>query len=337
MKKKVGLLIGLLHLMIACTAQRMELKELIEMLDVPSNKIDNQLSKKGFKRSGYLPSDEDAILSFMRIKKDGSDAQYYWVGTDRKYIYETPSGEEFTALKNEIKAAGFFTPSADTTSQSLVYQKKVITIETTTRSVEGVQYYVVKASKKELPQKKAVLFAEDLLILDSHQYLAEMFGRENVKADVFYYTEDDSVRCSVVFPGTNKEAIVLWKDSVNLRYIDMVIIGGTLRPTNQIATNAVSFNTWRSIQGPYCGMSLKELVMLNKNHIQFYNWHTESSGYLAPKNKGTIDFKTVGLVLNCMNCQFIKVSETEIINSEAALAEQQKVFVTTLVILPEKK
>jgi hypothetical protein len=335
--KKVGLLIGLLLVMAFCTAQRMELKELIELLDAPANKIDNHLSKKGFKRSGYLPPDEEAVLSFMRMKKDGSEQQYYWIGADRKYVYETPSQDEFKNLKNEIKAAGFFTPGTDTTSQSLVYQKKVITIETMIRSVEGIQYYVIKTSKKELPQKKAVLFAEDLLILDSHQYLEEMFGKENVKPDVFYYTEDDSVRCSVLFPHTNREAFVLWKDGEHLRYIELIIIGGTLRPTNETATSTVSFNTWRSIQGPYCGMSLKELVMLNKESIQFYNWHTESSGYLAPKNKGNLDFKTLGLVMSCMNCQFIKVSDVDIIDSDGALAEQQKVFVTTLVIVPDKK
>lgn len=335
--KKVGLLTGLLLMCILCAAQQMELQDIIELLDAPSNKIDNQLSKKGFKRSGYIPGDEKAVLSFMRMKKDGSDIQYYWIDVNRKYVYETSSQEEFTTLKNEIKAAGFFTPSTDTSSQSLVYQKKVITIETMTRTIEGVQYYVIKASKKELPQKKAVLFAEDLLILDSHQYLAEMFGKENVKADVFYYSENDTARCSVIFPNSNKEVIVLWKDQVNLRYIDMLIIGGSLKPTNEIATNAVSFNTWRSIQGPYCGMSLKELVVLNKEPIKFYNWHTESSGYLAARNKGNIDFKSLGLVLSCMNCQFVKVSDEEIINSDAALAEQQKVFVTTLVILPEKK
>ena len=295
--KKVGLLTGLLLFSIFSNAQQMDLKDLIELLDVPSNKIDNQLYKKGFKRSGYVPPSEEALVSFMRMKKDKSDPQYYWVASDKKFVYETPSVDEFVTLKTEIKAAGFFTPGTDTSSQCLVYQKKVITIETTTRMVEGVKYYVIKASKKELPQKKAVLFAEDLLILDSHQYLAEMFGKENVKADVFYFSEDDSARCSVVFPGTNKEAIVLWKDAVNLRYIDMVIIGGSLRP-NATPASVVSFNTWRSIQGPYCGMSLKELVMLNQAPVRFYNWHTESSGCLLLSNKGNIDFKRLGLVLS---------------------------------------
>jgi len=334
--KKVGLLTGLLLFFLLSKAQQMDLKDLIELLDVPSNKIDNQLYKKGFKRSGYVPPTEEALVSFMRIKKDKPDPQYYWVASDKKFVYETPSLDEFVDIKNDIRAAGFFTPGTDSASQCLVYQKKVITIETTTRTVDGVQYYVIRCSKKELPQKKAVLFAEDLLILDSHQYLNEMFGKENVKADVFYFSEDDSARCSVVFPDTNKEAIVLWKDAVNLRYIDMVIIGGTLRPAD-VRSKMVSFNTWRSIQGAYCGMSLKELVMLNQAPIRFYNWHTESSGYLAPKNKGNLDFKTLGVVLSCMNCQFTKVSDATIIDSELALAQQQKVFVTTLVIIPERK
>jgi len=333
--KKLLLLTGAVLMFSISMAQRMELRELMDLLDVPSAKIDNVLSKKGFRRSGFLHSGE-ATLAFTRMSKDGADLQYFKLAADKKFVYETPSAEEFTALKAQIKSAGFFTPSADTTSQSLVYQKKVITIETATRTEEGTLYYVIRTSKKELPLKKAVLYAEDLLVLDSHEYLSEMFGREHVRVERFYFAADDSTKCSVIFPNSDREAVILWKDTVNLRQIDLIIIGGALRPGAAVS-NAYSFNTWRSAQGPYCGMSLKELVLLNQGPLRFYNWHTESGGYLVPKNSGSIDFKKLGLVLSCMNCHFVKVSESEIIDSEAALAEQQKVFVTTLVIMPGRR
>jgi hypothetical protein len=322
-----------------CIAQKMELKDLTELLDVAPSKLSTHLQKKGFRKVAFLTANEDASLSFVRTNKEGALIQYYWLGADKKSVYETTSVEEFSALKTEIKNAGFMAPNVDSTNiQLLVYQKQVITIETSTRSIETTLYYVIRISKKDLPKKKDIVFAEDLLMLDSHEYLAEMFGKENVKADIFYYSEEDSNRCSVLFPKSNKEAIVLWKDEVNLRNISFIIIGGNLRSSdNSGATNSQSFNGWRSRQGPYCGMSLKDVETINKEPIKFFNWHTESAGYLAPKNKGEIDFETLGIAFSCMNCSFIKVSQTNIIDSATAMEELQKVFVTTLIILPEKK
>ena len=320
-----------------CLAQRMDLKELTELLDVPVNKLDNVLQKKGFRKDAFLTSNDEASLSFLRSNKEGTTIQYLWLDEEKKYVYETNSVLEFSGLRTAIKNAGFISAKEDSSHiQSLVYQKQVITIETSSRTEDTTTYYVLKASKKDLPKKKDMLFAEDLLVLDSHEYLSEMFGKENVKADIFYYAEDDSGRCSVILPGTNREAIIIWKDEVNLRNIDFIIIGGSLRSQNTDALKSQGFNAWRSNQGVYCGMSLKELEMVNREPVKFFNWHTESPGHLIPKNKGQINFDRISLILNCMNCSFIKVSQGGIADSYTALNEMQKVFVTALIILPSK-
>ncbi|MGZ5190117.1 MAG: hypothetical protein ACXWCZ_03800, partial [Flavisolibacter sp.] len=179
---------------------------------------------------------------------------------------------------------------------------------------------------------------EDLLNLDAHAYLVEVFGKENVKADVFYFSETETNRCTVLYPNSNREAIFIWNDQVNMRDLDFVVIGGTLKlrvTTNTV--NQVSHNSWRSKQGVYCGMSLKEVEILNQAPLHFYNWDTESAGYLAPNNKGSIDFNKISLVFNCMNCSFTKVANSQITESNYSLKENQKVYVTTLIILPDKK
>jgi hypothetical protein len=174
------------------------------------------------------------------------------------------------------------------------------------------------------------------LYLDSHEYLVEMFGRENVKPDLFYYAENDSNRCSVVFPGTSREAIVVWRDEMNMRDIAFVVVGGSLRASRNETIISQSFSVWRSRQGLYCGMTLRELEYVNKEPVRFFNWNTESPGCLVPKNKGDVDFDRLGVVLNCMNCSFIKVSQDNIIDSQRAQDELQKVYVTSLIIVPGK-
>ena len=62
----------------------------------------------------------------------------------------------------------------------------MITIETATRTEDSTTFYILKTSKKALPRKKDMIYAEDLLYLDSHEYLVEMFGKENVKPDMFF-------------------------------------------------------------------------------------------------------------------------------------------------------
>jgi hypothetical protein len=158
----------------------------------------------------------------------------------------------------------------------------------------------------------------------------EVFGKENVKTDVFYFSETETNKCSVLYPNSNREAIFIWDDEVNMRDLDFVVIGGSLKPrvyTNSV--NQVSHNSWISKQGVYCGMTLKEVEKLNEAPLRFYNWDTESAGYLAPNNKG--------MVFNCLNCTFTKVANTKITESSFALQENQKVYVTTLIILPDKK
>ena len=196
--------------------------------------------------------------------------------------------------------------------------------------------YVITANKKTIPKLKDIVFAEDLLQLDSHEYLSEAFGRQNVKKDVFPLSSTVSKPCTIIFPNTSRQAIFLWNDEENLRDISFIIIGDQLNADKDV--NAVRLSNWRSNQGVYCGMSLREMENLNKEPVSFYNWRTEAAGFLAPQNKGAIDFAKIKPVFNCMNCNFLYVdAAVDIIQSNYSINENQKVYVASFAILPEKK
>ena len=84
-------------------------------------------------------------------------------------------------------------------------------------------------------------------------------------------------------------------------------------------------------------MNLGELQMLNKQPVKFYNWQTESAGYLTPGNKGALDFSNLGIIFNCLNCGFSKIPASPVIDSGNAIEGNLKVFINSLIILPEKR
>jgi hypothetical protein len=342
--KRFGLILGCSLFFQYLMAQSIDMKELTSLLDLSQGKLESHLQKKGFKRNFY-EENGDLGICFTREEKGKGKAKlntrsFQIKGLDGGYqlSYRTTCCEEDSILKNELKSMGFSYARSSDPSLPVVYQKEAITIESCTKKIDTAVYYEITATKKDLPKRKDISGAEDLLQLDAHEYLCEVFGKENVKTDVFYFTETETNKCSVLYPNTNREAIFIWNDEANMKGLSFIVIGGSLKPkehTNSV--NQIAHNAWASRQGVYCGMSLQELVELNQAPIRFYNWQTESAGYLAPNNKGVIDFSRVGVVFNCMNCGFVKLANSQITESESALDGNQKVYVTTLIILPEKK
>jgi hypothetical protein len=339
--KRFGLIIGCSLFFQIAMGQSIDMKELTGLLDLSQGKLEAHLQKKGFKRNLFSENgDLEICYTKEEKKKQKTNVRSFQImGIDRGYelAYRTTCSEEDSVLKDELRSMGFTYFVKDDRS-AVLYQKQSITIESSTKKIDTAVFYELRAVKKELPKRKDIAGAEDLLQLDAHEYLCEVFGKENVKTDLFYFTETETNKCSVLFPNTNKEAIFIWNDEANMKGLSFIVIGGSLKPKEYTGdVNQVAHNSWTSKQGVYCGMSLKDVVELNKAPIRFYNWQTESAGYLAPNNKGVIDFNRLGLVFNCMNCSFIKVANSQITESESALENNEKVFITTLIILPDKK
>jgi hypothetical protein len=339
--KRPGLVFGFVLCLQTGYGQLMDLKELTGLLDLSHNKLEAHLQRKGFRRT--FMTNEDMIGAYVRNEKEGTKKNtrcFQINGFEKDYslTYQTTSLEEYAHLNEEIKTSGFTYPSKSTDTNTVMYQRQNLCIESTTKTDDSTVYYIIKAEKKSLPRKKDIVSADDLLQLDAQEYLIDVFGKENVKTDVFYFTETEANKCSVLFPNTNREAIFIWKDEVNLKGISFILVGGSLKTKESMAhLKPIGHNIWMSRQGVYCGMTLRELEQLNRAPVKFYNWKAESAGYLIPNNQGSVDFSRLGIVFNCLNCSFLKIDDKEVIDSDTALEENQKVYITTLIILPEKK
>jgi hypothetical protein len=155
---------------------------------------------------------------------------------------------------------------------------------------------------------------------------------------VFYYSDTEANKCSVLYPNSNRQVIFIWNDEANYSNTAFILIGGQLQTTNTSQnTLSIEHNLWRSRQGIYSGMTLRELQALNEEPIHFYSWGQEQEGMLAPKNHGRIDFTKVGVVLNCLNCKDGNYHPSSVVSSESQIEQDKKIYVSTIIILPEKE
>jgi hypothetical protein len=338
--KRLVLILGCFLCQYVVNAQSVSLRDITAMLDLNTPKLEAHLQKKGYRRTYTFTNGERPLLSFIRQEHKEKDTilRSFTLEAQAKYTgieYETSSAEEYNELTEQLKQEGF--ASTQQRAEPTFFQKQNITIETGRRSSEDVQLYTLHIKKASLPHAKDVHFAEDLLGITSQQYLIQVFGKENVKEDVFYFSEKETNKCSVIFPNTRYEAIFVWNDEQNLKDISFIVIGGRLGAKEQTdGVNQVMHNGWASKQGIYCGMGLQEVQQLNKSAVRFYNWRTDQAGYTTKENKGVIDFNKIGIVFNCLNCNYVPVGNEKVVASQQALDAEQKVFVTTFLVLPEK-
>ena len=291
-------------------AQDFDLKDLIEYTEYSVQKFDAHIAKKSFKRDYFSPKENASSYSYYQTKKSKKGEAVKTIShqdvRDKSIIsYQTSSEQENAALKEQIRKAGFvhYTGKLKSNEKPLLFQKANYTIITSVEIKDSTTLYSFTVERKELPKPRDVVYAEDLGHFSSHEYLVAAFGEHNVVKDIFYYSEKESNKCSVLFPNTNREVIFIWGDEDNYRTINFMMMGGGLMAKKSSDANrTIQHNMWRSNQGIYSGMSLQELQDLNGGDLNFYGWHLEQAGMLAPRNSGNLNFKRVGIVLNCLNC-----------------------------------
>jgi len=325
-------------------SQPFYIKDIIDFTGYTVNKFDNHITKKkDFQRDYYAPQESVAINNYIQKQKK-DDLAIRRIAFDSKagktaIHYQTSVQQEQEALLQQLKAIGFKAYADDTNELAgQVLQYGNLRAYISTEVMDSVALYTFIIERKELPRAKDLQFAEDLLPISSHEYLCYVFGEKAVKKDVFYYSETETNKCSVLFPNTNRQLIFIWNDEKNYSNTAFIIVGGQLRPIGAAQTTmSIEHNLWRSKQGIYSGMTLRELQALNEEPINFYSWGQEQEGMLAPKNQGKLDFSKIGLVMNCLNCKDENYQQAGVVSSESQIRQDKKIYVSTIIILPEKE
>ncbi|HVG12269.1 MAG TPA: hypothetical protein VM843_04655 [Flavisolibacter sp.] len=339
---KALLLCALFSLNLTLHAQQISLENFIDFSTLPPQKFNSVVAKKDFRQVSSDMDGRTSTYQYLPSKSKG-DPMSRTITVERSgnilsLAYKTTSPTEFAAWMSEAKKASFKSSGPSKAKGTELFQLNNMCLQAKTETLDSVATYIISLDVAQLPRPREIVFAEDLLAYNSHERLAYAFGESNVSKDVFYYDEKDPNQCTVLFPNTAREVIFIWSDETNYKDISFLIVGGHLRTAGtQKFTRGVEQSLWQSKQGVYAGMGLLELQLLNQKPIDFYSWQTEEAGMIVPRNKGLIDFSKLGLVLNCLNCAGSSNGGASIVNSERELAEGRKVYVSTMIILPQKE
>jgi hypothetical protein len=310
--------------------------DLLTLSSLSPQNFDSYIVKKGFsgkrkniaenttgftffeKKSSAVPETLPANRSIDLYKKDDT-----WC-----IAFHTSSSDENINGLNCLKKMNFFFAAGNDTCMNtpLLFQKRTITVQVSSGIEDGYRVYTFLVKKKEVPDPVKVRYAEDLLKFDSHEYLVSCFGENNVKRDVYIFTERESKKCSVLFPNSNEQAVFIWDDENNFRNISYILISGTLSTPNALQySGSFSQNKWILKNGIYPGMRIGDLLKINENDFTFYGNQSEFSLMVEPKVTGNVNFKRIGIGLNCFNCERsvlmdkTKVSALDAVNNNLAL------------------
>ena len=291
------------------SSQSFTIYDLLKLADLPSNSINNYLFKKGFILNHDLQSDTIQASFIQKIKgrkKPGGVQQsidFYLNNGSRYFIFHTSSSDEYIEGERRlIKSDFIYDKGRDINKDSLLlFQKKNISILASIELKDSVAGYTFKLKQRKIPD--SVIYAEDLLQFDSHEFLVSYFGEKNVTKDLYYFSEKELKKCSVLFNGTLYQVAFVWGDENNLNNLSYIIISNVL-PTKDGRQNSIANenNAWKFQSGIRHGMSLKEVLRLNEMDFDIYGNKSDLAFMIKPADTGKIDFKKTAIMFNCINC-----------------------------------
>jgi hypothetical protein len=349
--KKILLLSFLVAHHLVTKGQGFTANQLLGMLDLTLAKLEIKLTNKRYNPEAPVVSGDTSVIiySYSPIAKGGNKKRTD--ATGRKFLrsvlketfthtYQTTSAAEYTAIINELKKDEFYCDyEKDSTLHppSYLYQHEDYTAEASVIKHDSTTWYSIVFYKKSLPVDSDLHFAEDLLEFTSHEYLVYYFGAHNVKKDIFYFAGNDIVSCSVLFINTSRQVIFIWKDEINRRKIDNLLIGGQHKLKSQ-QDNAKFFadNSWKLKSKVHAGMPLFELRTLNEQNFAFCGGNAANPGLIFPESTGKIDFENAGVILGCMNCDDENFMNSKMIYADKAMNDGRVLFVLTIALYPKQ-
>lgn len=341
---KLLLLLGVIFVTACCRAQDIPVDDLLGFSSLSTKKFDSYISKKGFRSAGRSFINDTIVDAWQQVSPDPDSTKptifrrvyRYQNGKNFSFGLQTSCRQEYLSALSRLKEEGFFCGNAgDTGGTSFLFQKTSYTIETSSLIEDSLVYYAMVFRDQVMPSSREVVYGNDLVKFTSHEYLATFFGRNNVRKDLYYFSESESNQCTVLFPNTSRQAVFIWEDEQNLRGLLQVIISGNL-PTAGSAgfTQQMRENAWLLDNGLRFDMRLDELIRLNGEDLLFYGKNTTSPLMLLPKNKGDIDLSSTGIILGCINCGGSSLLDKKVVSAYDAIDQSLRLHIAMLILFP---
>ncbi|NOT50857.1 MAG: hypothetical protein HOP10_06245 [Chitinophagaceae bacterium] len=157
---------------------------------------------------------------------------------------------------------------------------------------------------------------------DSIETLKELYGGSNIRDETICGPECvDSVDVTLVYPGSNREFVVYWEDSLYHKKIRLI----------RCNTKDAPYHTAGGIK---IGTTLDKLVQMNGKPISFWGFGWDYGGTVFSLNHGVLENSGVAFRLEIMeNTDSDVVGDSEF-NSDMpeVKAVQDKIYISELLL-----
>ena len=265
MKRSLLILILLIFGVGYGNCQSFTVDELLTLAKMPSNNIDHYLYKKGFTllSSSILDSITMQAAFIQKNKPTKKVAgpkrsiEINIKGGVKYFTLHTSVQDEYLEGAQRLIKSNFIydTQTVVTKAPSMVFQKANISIVASRYMQDSTEQYSFDLRLKPVPS--SLSYAEELLQFDSHEILVSFFGEQNVKKDMYYLSEKELKKCSVLFSGTPRQAVFIWGDENNLNDLSYILVSNVLPTEGAKKIKPLSGNNeWQLKNGIYPGMAL---------------------------------------------------------------------------------
>ena len=326
-------------------SQSFNVDNLITLAAMQPKNMDRFMNKNGYTLYNSQTKNDTLQASFgIKIKTKNKYAgpnrtiEVRLCNESKYYSLHTSSLTEFTDGEKSLLKSGFFYDSKKdiTRDTAILFQKGNLTIQANRSGDNEDPQYGFKLLVKKIPV--AVKYAEDLLQFDSHEFLVSFFGEQNVKKDMYYFSEKELQKCSVLFSGTKYQVVFVWGDENNLNNLSYILIPHKLPTAGAEKNNAITGNNeWQFKSGIYPGMDLRELLRINEMDFDIYGSKSDLAFMVKPMETGKIDFKKTAVTLSCNSCDDIKIFNKKVISALDVAKQDVPMYVNDVIIYPSSR
>lgn len=323
MKRLLRILIIINFFAVKAYSQSFNIDDLVKLANLPSQSIDDYLYKKGFVLSTSSSENNEIRATFIpksKFSKKTTEPKrridIFYKNDTKYFTLHTSALQEYNdGAQKLIKGRFFYDTLKDVTKEhSMLFQKANMCVQATTEMQDSIMQYSFCLKEKAIPV--SLRYAEDLLQFDSHEFLASYFGVQNVKKDLYYLTEKELKKCSVLFSGTQRQAVFVWDDDIYLNKLLYILVTNKLPTKSAEESNPLAGNNeWQLKNGIYPGMPLKELLKINEMDFDIYGNKSELAFLIKPNQYGKIDFKKTAIMLTCHDCFDNKIFNQNIVSA----------------------
>ncbi len=326
-------------------SQSFNADDLLALTSMPQKSMEHFMCKNKFlPAKSEMENDAQSIIFLQKIKNNKKNDEpersvvLYKSGDTKYYVLHTSSKTDYLDDQARLIKDGFvYDTSKDFGKEAFIfYQKRNIAIEAIAETKDSVTAYTFILKQKEMPDIADIRYAEDLLKFTSHEFLVSFFGEGNVQKDRYYFSEKALKKCSVLFGGSNRQVVFVWKDEINLSGIEYILISTNLPTESGANTDKVlSINEWKLKSGIHHGTGIKELLRLNENDFEIYGNNSDLAFMIEPSQNGNINFKKTALLLTCKGCNTDALFDSKTISALDIAKKDLPVSVFDIIIYPD--